>query len=62
MWHIVSAVPGVVLLASISSIATDKKKADVPVAPLPSTIVNAKKIFLRMAEEIALPTMPSIPI
>ena len=40
----VSLALGAILLPSLAG-AKDKKK-DVPVAPLPTVIVNAKKIFL----------------
>jgi hypothetical protein len=46
MRHLVFALAmGAILLSPDQAGAQDKKK-DVPVAPLPAVIVNAKKIFL----------------
>jgi hypothetical protein len=41
----ISVVLGAILLSPVLACAKDKRK-DVPVAPLPAVIVNAKKVFL----------------
>jgi hypothetical protein len=42
----ISLAIGAILLSAVLATANDKKKKEVPVAPLPAVIVNAKKIFL----------------